>query len=166
MRPLHQLVGVLAHVQQIYDENSAPSCKYFKYCTKFIRLSRVVLVGTCATYVLCSAIVVMPTLVEYWFTDRIIPCMYVYFVGVTEYSNNVIVLLSLYNYLMLAMMVCHLMAIDLFIYMTFANIPLFALIIEAEIKDLEMALECNSLNAQMIQNKVKNIIDLCHRKYG
>lgn len=90
--------------------------------------------------------------------------MYVYFVGVTEYSTDTMALLNLYNYLMLTMMVSHLILIDLFIYMTFANIPLISLIIEGEIDDLQTALERKLLSAQIIRSKLRNITELCEKK--
>lgn len=65
---------------------------------------------------------------------------------------------------MLIMIVSHLISIDLFIYLTFANIPLITLIIEGEIDELQTALERKLLSAQMIRSKIRNILELCEKK--
>jgi hypothetical protein len=161
MRDMQELLDVLFYINNIYHENLLPNKEYFNLCKRFGRLTKFVVLITFILYIAVGSICSLPTMIEYFLNGKIVPCVYLYFVGVQEYSREWLIMLNVYNYAMLINVVPILVAVDTIIFMTFANFRLMTMVIENEINDFQLDLEQNRLTNDKIRCEFVRIIELC-----
>lgn len=162
---MQELLDVLFYINNIYHDNLLPNKKYSNLCKRFGRLTKFVVLITFILYIAVGSICSLPTMIEYFLNGNIVPCVYLYFVGVQEYSREGLIMLNVYNYAMLINVVPILVAVDTIIFMTFANFRLMTMLIESEINDFQLDLEQNRLTNDEIHCEFVRIIELC-KKYS
>lgn len=157
---LRPILDILHYIQRIYQQNSKSDDKHFDLCAKYSKLTDSILKLTIAAYGGAAIFCTIPLVIELLLTDNLRPILHVYFVGVKVYSDQLMLLLNIYNIVMFVLALYCVIAIDTLIFVTFVNIPLISFVIEAEIEEFDAKVDERSLAKMGLKQNMIRMIEL------
>lgn len=158
------MLDILHYAEKIYQQQSKCDDKHFDLCEKYSKLTVLIIKLTIATYVGAAIFCTIPLVIEFFSTGVLPPIMHLYFVGIKAYSAALLLLLHIYNIVMIIVSLYSLIAVDVLIFATFANIPLISFVIEAEIKECDAKVDERSCSKDGVRQSIIRMIELC-REY-
>lgn len=161
------LITIIEDAKDIYQKNSNPKCEIYAICKKYARISELTVKFGLTIY--CSWVLVESSTSTYdWIITGIRkPALSIYFPGVYEYSHSGFILLSLYNYIIVAICAVLTPSGDLLLFLVFANVPLISADIQTYVNKFDVIMESTDSRDKILMVK-KSLIEyhLMHKKYN
>lgn len=137
LRRSRPMLDILICLKPIYEHNSQPYQKHYALCLKFARIMELLSMIIFLSYFPLSFLNVLPTLVGYFSTGKITPCLNAYIVGITEDTHDILVFTNFLNFVMLIVLMFVIATVDILTYLVFLNIVFVSLIIEQNVREFE-----------------------------
>lgn len=133
-------------------------CKYYanhsQWIVKVVALSYLVIIGLYLT----------PSILEYFASARVIPCMSLYLRGKEQTTTIGFAILMVYNYSALISCYLTLVSVDMLMIVVLANIPMLSEMVIFQLDDLKLNLE-NVRCDRDIKFRIHQII-MMHYRYN
>lgn len=111
---------------------------------------------TIATFIGMANLALVPMAYDYLKTGKWSPCMHIYFVGVTEYTDDLYELLLIYNLIVCAIGIYAIFVADVLVFMAFVNIPLASHIFVQDLNDFADELARKVLTRRDMRDRLVN----------
>lgn len=156
-----QMVQILEYARDICAARRSNLTEIYRRAGDIVQM---IVKCTILTYSLIIFAVAIPSLLGYYLTGHLSPCVFAFFIGVDEYTNRLSSLLNGYNLIMLLHAAASNMAADSLILMTFVSFPLMSNIIESFVNELLQKLRDKVINVKTARCHLVQII-LMNQKY-
>lgn len=155
------MVHILEYARDICAARRSKLAEIFRRSGDIVQM---IVKCTILTYGLIVLAVATPSLLGYYLTGNLNPCVFAFFIGIDEYTNRLSNLLNGYNLFMLLHAGASNVAADSLILMTFVSFPLMSSIIESFVNELLQKLRDKEINMRSARNHLVQII-LMNQKY-
>lgn len=138
---MQRLLGILEFVDEIYKQNASSNDRFYELCTRYAKLTRMIVISTLCFYVFIFLAVMLPSAVEYLLTKQFTPILHVYFIGIKEYSTATYAMAIAYNFATAFLKAILQIPTDATSLMSIVNFPFMAAIIDGKLSDLDQQLD-------------------------
>lgn len=163
-RKLQLLLIQLRYANTIYIENTKPKCSHFDLCIKYTNLTQIVLKLIVFISVVLIVTIALPTIIEYFLTKRLIPMMYIHFIGMEHYLSELIILVNIFNFVVLLLEVVISLIMESLLLTTLINMSFIAQISKRQLNDFSEKLECGTITPTKCKEMIIEMIKM-NKKY-
>lgn len=162
---LRHFVDILKHFAKIYKRNSRECERDYDLCKSYAALSRSIVIAVPIAYSFVVFGYQAPKVYEYLITGDLIPTLGVYFPKMDQFDWLCVIFTNTFNVGAAYATISVVIAIDMMIYLVFANVMLSSTVIRREIDKWKMVLEDPESTKEQMKRKAVEIIQM-HQIYN
>lgn len=157
-------IDIIRVIEAIFIANKEPNRKDFALCEQYANWLVLGVKATIGTYVWIVGIIAVSLMVGSYMSGSLRSCLFVYLIGIREYTTELIVLFHAYGYAVLTLVVINIIAGDVLVILTFLSVMFLSVRFEREVLDFNDDLERGDWTASKVRRRLKELV-LMHREY-
>lgn len=159
-----RLFEVFRAIESILIANSKPNQRHFALCEQYAKWMAIIVRVPMITFPYLVGIITIPFMIKSYVSGSMRPCMFVYFIGIENYSSVLLIILHAYNYVMLWQVCLTVVCVDTLVFMTFLSLMFLSSHFEAEVSVFVDDSAGGELTSNDMKMRLRKIIFM-HRNY-
>lgn len=158
------MIDVVRAVEPSFITNAQRNQRDFTLCDRYANWMQIAVKITSASYVSGGVIITIYFTVTNYLSGNGRPCIFLFLIGVDEYSTGLMILLQAYNFTLLLLVFMYVVPVDILSILAVMSVRFLSHRFEAEISELNRDLVGGNLTPLEMKQRLKEII-LMHQRY-